>query len=115
MGRTAVQAARRNQELNSIANVTFREGNTFDLLKEYDEVGRRFQMVILDPPAFREEPRQPRGGGARVQGDQSAGVEDSGTGRIPGHVFVLLPFERGAVPAADSGGRERREEECRSC
>jgi 23S rRNA (cytosine1962-C5)-methyltransferase len=52
MGAQAVQAARRNQELNSIMNVTFREGNTFDLLKEYDEVGRRFQMVILDPPAF---------------------------------------------------------------
>jgi 23S rRNA (cytosine1962-C5)-methyltransferase len=52
MGAAAVQAARRNQELNSITNVTFREGNTFDLLKEYDEVGRRFQMVILDPPAF---------------------------------------------------------------
>jgi 23S rRNA (cytosine1962-C5)-methyltransferase len=52
MGTEAVEAARRNQQLNSIANVTFREGNTFDLLKEYDEVGRRFQMVILDPPAF---------------------------------------------------------------
>jgi 23S rRNA (cytosine1962-C5)-methyltransferase len=52
MGAPAVQVARRNQELNSIVNVTFREGNTFDLLKEYDEVGRRFQMVILDPPAF---------------------------------------------------------------
>ncbi|MFY9801704.1 MAG: class I SAM-dependent rRNA methyltransferase [Candidatus Acidiferrales bacterium] len=52
MGGAAVAAARRNQELNSIANVTFREGNTFDLLKEYDEVGRRFRMVILDPPAF---------------------------------------------------------------
>jgi 23S rRNA (cytosine1962-C5)-methyltransferase len=48
----AIEAARRNQELNSIANATFREGNTFDLLKEYDEAGRRFQMVILDPPAF---------------------------------------------------------------
>jgi 23S rRNA (cytosine1962-C5)-methyltransferase len=52
MGTAAVQAARRNQELNSIVNVTFREGNAFDVLKEYDEVGRRFQMVILDPPAF---------------------------------------------------------------
>ncbi len=52
MGAAAVQAARRNQELNSIANVTFRKGNAFDVLKEYDEVGRRFQMVILDPPAF---------------------------------------------------------------
>ena len=52
MGAAALQVARRNQELNGIVNVTFREGNTFDLLKEYDEVGRRFQMVILDPPAF---------------------------------------------------------------
>src|ERR1700728_1936301 len=52
MAPTAVEAARRNQELNSIPNATFREGNTFDLLKEYDEAGRRFQMVILDPPAF---------------------------------------------------------------
>jgi 23S rRNA (cytosine1962-C5)-methyltransferase len=32
--------------------VHFREGNTFDILKEYDEAERRFQMVILDPPAF---------------------------------------------------------------
>ncbi|MGC2418478.1 MAG: rRNA large subunit methyltransferase I, partial [Candidatus Acidiferrales bacterium] len=23
-----------------------------DILKEYDDVGRRFQMIILDPPAF---------------------------------------------------------------
>jgi 23S rRNA (cytosine1962-C5)-methyltransferase len=52
MAASAVEAARRNQQLNSISNATFREGNTFDLLKEYDEAGRRFQMVILDPPAF---------------------------------------------------------------
>jgi 23S rRNA (cytosine1962-C5)-methyltransferase len=52
MAPAAIEAARRNQRLNEISNVTFREGNTFDILKEYDEVGRRFQMVILDPPAF---------------------------------------------------------------
>ena len=52
MGAAALEAARRNQQLNSIGNITFREANAFDLLKEYDEVGRRFQMVILDPPAF---------------------------------------------------------------
>lgn len=48
----ALEAARRNRERNKIENVTFREGNSFDILKEYDEAGRRFQMVILDPPAF---------------------------------------------------------------
>jgi 23S rRNA (cytosine1962-C5)-methyltransferase len=52
MAPAAIGAAKRNQELNSIANVSFREGNTFDILKEYDEEGRRFQSVILDPPAF---------------------------------------------------------------
>ncbi len=48
----AVGAAKRNLELTTISNVSFREGNSFDLLKEYDEAGRRFDMVILDPPAF---------------------------------------------------------------
>jgi len=52
MAPSAIAAARRNQELNAISNVTFREGNSFDILKEYDDVGRKFQMVILDPPAF---------------------------------------------------------------
>ena len=48
----ALKTAEHNRELNSISNVRFREGNTFDVLKEYDEAERRFQMVILDPPAF---------------------------------------------------------------
>jgi 23S rRNA (cytosine1962-C5)-methyltransferase len=52
MAPAAIEIARRNQERNGISNVNFREGNTFDLLKEYDEVGRRFQTIILDPPAF---------------------------------------------------------------
>jgi 23S rRNA (cytosine1962-C5)-methyltransferase len=52
MAPAALVASRRNQELNAIRNVTFREGNSFDILKEHDEAGRKFQMVILDPPAF---------------------------------------------------------------
>jgi 23S rRNA (cytosine1962-C5)-methyltransferase len=52
MAPAAVTAAKRNQQLNSISNVHFREGNTFDILKEYDEAGRQFQMIMLDPPAF---------------------------------------------------------------
>lgn len=48
----AIAAAVRNQELNQISNVRFRESNSFDLLKQYDDEDRRFDMVILDPPAF---------------------------------------------------------------
>ncbi len=52
MAPAAIESARRNQAINAISNVQFREGNAFDVLKEYDEADRRFQMVILDPPAF---------------------------------------------------------------
>ncbi len=52
MAPAAIEAARKNRDLNGTSNVYFREGNTFDVLKEYDEAGRRFQMIILDPPAF---------------------------------------------------------------
>jgi 23S rRNA (cytosine1962-C5)-methyltransferase len=48
----AVEAARRNAQLNHTTNLSFREGNAFDLLKQYDESGRRFDLIVLDPPAF---------------------------------------------------------------
>ncbi len=48
----AISAARENQKLNGFENVTFAEGNAFDALKAYDSSGRRFDAVILDPPAF---------------------------------------------------------------
>jgi 23S rRNA (cytosine1962-C5)-methyltransferase len=52
MAPAALRVAERNRDLNSLSNVRFREGNTFDVLKEYDEADRRFDMIILDPPAF---------------------------------------------------------------
>ncbi|HVA16381.1 MAG TPA: class I SAM-dependent rRNA methyltransferase [Candidatus Dormibacteraeota bacterium] len=48
----AIEMARRNQELNRITNVTFREANSFDVLKACDDASRRFDAIILDPPAF---------------------------------------------------------------
>jgi 23S rRNA (cytosine1962-C5)-methyltransferase len=48
----AVQSGIRNAELNSFSNVSFREGNAFDVLKHYDETGRKFDLIVLDPPAF---------------------------------------------------------------
>jgi 23S rRNA (cytosine1962-C5)-methyltransferase len=37
---------------NGIANVRTRNANVFDLLRALDEGGERFDMVVLDPPAF---------------------------------------------------------------
>ncbi|MFZ3245404.1 MAG: class I SAM-dependent rRNA methyltransferase, partial [Candidatus Acidiferrales bacterium] len=48
----AISIARENQQLNNISTVTFTEANSFDALKAHDSSGRKFDMVILDPPAF---------------------------------------------------------------
>jgi 23S rRNA (cytosine1962-C5)-methyltransferase len=42
----------RNAARNGLANVTTREANAFDLLRELEHAGERFDTVILDPPAF---------------------------------------------------------------
>ena len=48
----ALKAATVNRDANSIANVTFREADLFELLAGYANARRRFDTVILDPPAF---------------------------------------------------------------
>jgi 23S rRNA (cytosine1962-C5)-methyltransferase len=48
----ALRQAERNRQLNDAANVEFVEGNVFDLLREMDERGERFDVINLDPPAF---------------------------------------------------------------
>ena len=48
----AVAAARRNAELNAVSNVEFREANVFDVLREMESAGERFDVIVLDPPAF---------------------------------------------------------------
>jgi 23S rRNA (cytosine1962-C5)-methyltransferase len=48
----AIEAARRNAELNSFAGVEFREANVFDALREMEAAGERFDTIVLDPPAF---------------------------------------------------------------
>ena len=48
----AVAQARRNAELNGADNVTLVEANAFDLLREMEQAGERFDVINLDPPAF---------------------------------------------------------------
>jgi 23S rRNA (cytosine1962-C5)-methyltransferase len=52
MSETALQAAQRNVELNQLDNVRFEEDNVFDRLRLYNNLKRRFDTIILDPPAF---------------------------------------------------------------
>ena len=48
----AVVAAKRNAELNGMSNIEFREANVFDALRETETAGERFDVIVLDPPAF---------------------------------------------------------------
>ena len=48
----AVAAAERNARLNEIDNVDFLEANVFDVLREMEAASDRFDVIVLDPPAF---------------------------------------------------------------
>ncbi|MBL8234841.1 MAG: class I SAM-dependent rRNA methyltransferase [Bryobacterales bacterium] len=49
---SALAVAEENRKTNGIANVSFREANAFDVLAGHDSAGRRFDTIVLDPPAF---------------------------------------------------------------
>ena len=48
----ALHVAQMNCDANGIANVEFREADVFELLSGYGSAHRRFDIVVLDPPAF---------------------------------------------------------------
>jgi len=48
----AVAAAKQNAQLNNLTNVEFREANVFDALREFETHSERFDVIVLDPPAF---------------------------------------------------------------
>jgi 23S rRNA (cytosine1962-C5)-methyltransferase len=51
-GAAALSAAARNALRNEITNINFKEADVFDLLSAYRSANRRFQTIVLDPPAF---------------------------------------------------------------
>jgi 23S rRNA (cytosine1962-C5)-methyltransferase len=48
----AATRAKGNAERNRLANLTVRQSNAFDLLRSLEAGGERFDVVVLDPPAF---------------------------------------------------------------
>ena len=48
----ALVVARENARKNGLTNVTFEAHNCFDLLRELTDANEKFDVVILDPPAF---------------------------------------------------------------
>ncbi len=48
----ALRQAERSQGLNGFTNLEWKEANCFDFLKAADQEKQRFDLVVLDPPAF---------------------------------------------------------------
>ena len=49
--RPALEMAERNAALNG-REIEWVEANAFDLLRDYADAGRRYDTIVLDPPAF---------------------------------------------------------------
>lgn len=48
----ALQTATRNRDANGITNIRFREADVLNSLAGYQANGRRFDTIVIDPPAF---------------------------------------------------------------
>jgi 23S rRNA (cytosine1962-C5)-methyltransferase len=48
----AVERARANARLNDLDNVQIEQANAFDALRSLESEGRRFDVVVIDPPAL---------------------------------------------------------------
>lgn len=48
----ALRRAAANAGRNGFTNITFTEGDAFDLLRRYERSGERFDTIVVDPPAF---------------------------------------------------------------
>src|SRR5205085_2142234 len=49
--RPALEVADQNASLNN-HDIEWIEANAFDLLKDYSAAGRRYDIIVIDPPAF---------------------------------------------------------------
>jgi 23S rRNA (cytosine1962-C5)-methyltransferase len=59
----AVARAAANARRNGLGNLEVQAGNAFDLLRELESTGERFDVVVLDPPALAKRGGSGGGGG----------------------------------------------------
>jgi 23S rRNA (cytosine1962-C5)-methyltransferase len=48
----ALARGARHAEMNGLTNITWREGDAFETLREMERTGQRFDTIVVDPPAF---------------------------------------------------------------
>jgi 23S rRNA (cytosine1962-C5)-methyltransferase len=61
--RAALKVADRNLELNPtlLAKVDWIEADAFELMRDFEEAGRQYDTIVLDPPAFAKSRRAAEG------------------------------------------------------
>ena len=57
----AVERAKKNAQNNDLAQVTVQQANAFDVLRSLESDGRRFDVVVIDPPALAKRKSALRG------------------------------------------------------
>jgi len=50
--REALARGTENAVLNGLDNIDWLEGDAFEALREWERAGRRFDLIVVDPPAF---------------------------------------------------------------
>ena len=60
ISRTALSEVEKNAKLNGINNVRTIEGDVFEKLREFKAGKRKFDLIVLDPPAFCKDASQVR-------------------------------------------------------
>lgn len=48
----ALARGAKHAEMNGLTNITWREGDAFETLREMERTGERFNTIVVDPPAF---------------------------------------------------------------
>ncbi len=104
----AVEAARRNAELNQVTNAEFREANVFDALRELEAAGERFDTIVLDPPAFAKNRASVKAAARGYKEINLRAIKLLNPGRRAGHLHLFLPHAGGNVPRVNRRRSKRR-------
>ncbi len=102
--REALARGTENAALNGIDNIDWVEGDAFEALRAWERAGRRFDMVVVDPPAFAKH-RGALGQALRgLRRDQPARHADPGAGGSAAQRLLLVSPAPRRIPQ-DAGRR----------
>lgn len=109
----ALQNVRRNAELNGIENLTTQCGDVFEVLRNYKKEGKKFGLVVLDPPAFCKSAAEVKDAYRGYKDINLIGmklVEEGGflVTCSCSHYMTMPLFEKMLIEAAKESGREVR-------